>query len=177
MAARRRTQYRRETPPRSNRSADTHDVGECTGLEPEGGIDPMCGLVLERQMQERLLVSRPYLLDDRAYEARGDASPAVRFVGANRADLGEPRWVQALTGHRDEIVSVTKADVGPELDRSRCERARLGALHQREHVRHIARSERPKTVVAGAQPVCRLGRERVEEPHLPAGNADFDGPT
>ena len=50
---------------------------------------------------------------------RGRGAPsAVRVVGANRADLGEPRWVQALTGHRDELVSVSEADVGPELDRA-----------------------------------------------------------
>ena len=71
---------------------------------------------------------------DQAGESGGEAPTAEVGVGAHRADLPEPRWGEALSGHRHERVPVVHADVPAELHRADRERAGAGELHQRQHL-------------------------------------------
>ena len=74
---------------------------------------------------------------DRADQPGRQTLPAVRLVGADRADLRPAGRVLAFAGHRDQHAVAADAEVGAELHGARPERARLGAGDQFEDLRHV----------------------------------------
>jgi hypothetical protein len=67
--------------------------------------------------------------------------PAVRVVGADRADLGPTLRLQPFARHCHEPPLATEPDVAPEFMCARQEGARLVASDQRQHLRHVGLPE------------------------------------
>ena len=98
-----------------------------------------------------------------------EPAPAVRRVGADRADLGVARRVHALAGHRDERrPSRPDAEVRPELDRARRERARP----VRSTSASISGTSSAPSGTNASSPACVAlpsGASALGSHHLPAG--------
>src|SRR4029079_7413323 len=98
------------------------------GLESEGVVHTVRGVVLHGEVQERDLAATADATHECTNELRRESSPALIRVGADRADLRVARWVHALAGHRDQRAPVAHAQIGAELDRAPGERAGPGAF-------------------------------------------------
>ena len=88
-----------------------------------------------RDVQDRGLSASEDAGRDVMAEGGGEPAAAGTRMGAHGAHLGELGGLQPLPRHGDERTIFEHAEVVPELDRARAERARLGELDQRQHLR------------------------------------------
>ena len=87
--------------------------------EAERLVQPHRARVVRGRVQHRTVAARRDGGRHDAGEAAGETAPAVRGLGADRADLGEAGRPHAFARHRDERAAVADADVAAELDGAR----------------------------------------------------------
>ena len=121
--------------------------------KPSVGVHPVGGLVLDREVQERRLGPGANPAHDGAHEPRGEPLAPVRGVGADRADLRETWRMQALAGHRDQLVARRGR-------RDTCRARRCGSRTARAGCARPAPASRARRPAPSRTSGCDDGRRR-----------------